>query len=86
MHEQHPRIPASEIRRQLLEEGLITENSVSESTINRFLARVKAENQDLPEKERRRYERSHINEVWCADTSYGPYLSTQNLSFRIFEN
>lgn len=84
MHEQHPRIPASEIRRQLLEEGLITENSVSESTINRFLARVKAENQDLPEKERRRYERSHINEVWCADTSYGPYLSTQKGKQRIY--
>lgn len=84
MHEQHPRIPASEIRRQLLEDGLITENSVSESTINRFLARVKAENQDLPEKERRRYERSHINEVWCADTSYGPYLSTQKGKQRIY--
>ena len=43
MHEQHPRIPASEIRRQLLEEGLISEDGVSESTISRFLTRMKSE-------------------------------------------
>ena len=84
IHEQHPRIPASEIRRQLLEDGLISEDRVSESTINRFLARIKAERQSLPEKERRRYERPHINEVWCADTSYGPYLSTAKGKQRIY--
>ena len=78
MHEQHPRIPAAEIRRQLLEDGLITHSGVSESTINRFLARIKDDDrQELPESERRRYERAHINEVWCADTSYGPSLTTE---------
>ena len=84
IHEQHPRLPAAEIRRQLLEDGLIPENGVSESTINRFLARIKAEQQDLPEKERRRYERAHINEVWCADTSYGPYLKTEKGKLRVY--
>ena len=84
MHEQHPRIPAAEIRRQLLEDGLIPENGVSESTINRFLARIKAEQQDFPEKERRRYERAHINEVWCADTSCGPYLKTKKGKQRVY--
>ena len=54
IHEQHPRLPAAEIRRQLLEDGLIPEDGVSESTINRFLARIKAEQEDFPEKERRR--------------------------------
>ena len=84
MHEQHPRLPAAEIRRQLLEDGLIPEDGVSESTINRFLARIKAEQQDFPEKERRRYERAHINEVWCADTSYGPYLKTKKGKQRVY--
>ena len=84
MHEQHPRIPAAEIRRQLLEDGLITEGGVSESTINRFLARIKAEQLDLPEMERRRYERAHINEVWCADTSFGPYLKTDSGKQRVY--
>ena len=30
-------------------------------------------NQDM-----RRYERPHINEVWCGDTSVGPYLQTED--------
>ena len=84
MHEQHPRIPASEIRRQLLEEGLISEDGVSESTINRFLTRMKSELQRIQEKERRRYERAHVNEVWCADTSYGPFLSTEKGKQRVY--
>lgn len=84
MHEQHPRIPASEIRRQLLEEGLISEDGVSESTISRFLTRMKSELQSIPEKERRRYERAHVNEVWCADTSYGPFLSTEKGKQRVY--
>ena len=25
----------------------------------------------------RRYERAHVNEVWCGDSSVGPYLKTQ---------
>ena len=84
MHEQHPRLPVSEIRRQLVEQGMISEDGVSESTINRFIARIKAENQALPELERRRYERPHINEVWCADTSYGPHLLTENGKKRVY--
>lgn len=84
MHEQHPRIPASEIRRQLLEEGLISKDGVSESTINRFLTRMKSELQSIQEKERRRYERAHVNEVWCADTSYGPFLSTEKGKQRVY--
>ncbi|MFQ6822938.1 MAG: hypothetical protein ACLRTZ_05910 [Agathobacter sp.] len=26
----------------------------------------------------RRYERPHINEVWCGDSSVGPYLKTDD--------
>lgn len=26
----------------------------------------------------RRYERAHVNEVWCGDSSVGPYLKTQD--------
>lgn len=84
MHEHHPRLPVSEIRRQLVEQGMIPEDGVSESTINRFISRIKSERQELPETERRRYERPHINEVWCADTSYGPYLLTEGGKKRVY--
>ena len=26
----------------------------------------------------RRYERAHVNEVWCGDSSVGPYLKTKD--------
>ncbi len=29
-----------------------------------------------PGQDMRRYERPHINEVWCGDSSSGPYLKT----------
>ena len=29
-------------------------------------------------KDMRRYERPHVNEVWCGDSSVGPYLKTQD--------
>lgn len=29
----------------------------------------------------RRYERAHVNEVWCGDSSVGPYLKTEDPFF-----
>ena len=35
-------------------------------------------------KEMRRYEREHINEVWCGDTSYGPYITIEGKKYRTY--
>ena len=32
----------------------------------------------------RRYERAHINEVWCGDTSFGPYLKIDGKKKRTY--
>lgn len=73
----YPRMSASAIYRQLKDNGLIISGEVSESTVNRYVNRIKAEQGEEPGQGMRRYERAHINEVWCGDSSVGPYLKTE---------
>ena len=44
------------------------------STVNRFVQKYKDSKGITPIKDMRRYECEHINEVWCGDSSVGPYL------------
>lgn len=81
---EHPRIPAAEIHRQLLANGSIHIGQVSESTIERFVRHLKSEGGMTENKDMRRYERPHINEVWYGDTCYGPYLSTPEGKKRLY--
>ena len=71
---QYPRLPSTAIRKKLIADGIINEKDVSLSTVTRFVNKIMAEEKIRPNKDMRRYERAHINEVWCGDTSYGPYL------------
>lgn len=72
----YPRMSASSIYRQLRENGSIKEGDVSESTINRFINVTNLRLKTTTNQDMRRYERPHINEVWCGDSSVGPYLTT----------
>ncbi|MDE7244577.1 MAG: DDE-type integrase/transposase/recombinase [Oscillospiraceae bacterium] len=84
MKTRYPRLPAAAIYRQMLQEGLISKNTVSESSVNRFVNRV-IEERNLPQaKDMRRYERAHINEVWCGDSSAGPRLLTDGAKKKVF--
>ena len=74
-HEQYPRMSAAAIFRQLCADGSVVKGELSESTVNRFIRRLDAERETTPDApEMRRYERPYINEVWCGDSSAGPYL------------
>lgn len=73
LHKEYPRLPATMIYEKLLASGTITRDSVSLSTITRYMRRIK-EKEDHPGKEMLRYELAHINEVWYGDSSAGPYL------------
>ena len=77
MKEKYPRLPATAIYRQLIDDGIIIEGDISESTISRFVRLL-----DICEKEEkdemRRYERPHINEAWYGDSSVGPYIKTED--------
>ena len=72
----YPRMSASAIYRQLHDNGSIKHGDVSESTVNRFINLLAIQQKTTTNQDMRRYERPHINEVWCGDTSVGPYLKT----------
>ncbi len=84
MKENHPRMPATEIHRHLAENGTISPDDVSLSTITRCVNRIVLE-RDLPVyADMRRYERPHINEVWCGDTCVGPRITMDGGKRRIY--
>lgn len=70
----YPRLSASAIHRQLRDSGSISAGQVSEATVCRFINQLEAEERTAGGQDMRRYERPHINEVWCGDSSAGPYL------------
>ena len=71
----YPRMSAAAIHRQLRLDGVIAHGQVSESTVCRFVNQLMLENRQSPNRDMRRYERPHVNEVWCGDSSFGPKLT-----------
>ena len=78
LKQNYPRMSASAIFRQLHDNGSIVTGEVSESTVNRFINHLALELKTTINRDMRRYERPHINEVWCGDSSVGPYLKTSD--------
>ncbi len=72
----YPRMSSSAIYRQLKDNGSIKAGELSESTVNRFINVISIRLKSTTKQDMRRYERPHINEVWCGDSSVGPYLTT----------
>ena len=71
----YPRMSAAAIYRQLRADGSVITGQVSESTVCRFVNRLQNELHQTSNRDMRRYERPHINEVWCGDSSVGPRLT-----------
>lgn len=81
----YPRMSAAAIFRLLGSNGSITCGQVSESTVCRFVNQVQAELKQTPNRDMRRYERPHINEVWCGDSSAGPkFTDTDGKKHRVY--
>ena len=74
----YPRMSAAAICRQLQDNGSIKNGEVSPSTVNRYINRISLKMKKTASPDMRRYERPHINEVWCGDSSVGPYLKTDD--------
>ena len=74
----YPRMSAAAIFRQLCDNGSVNRNELSESTVNRFLNSLARKERTTNNQDMRRYERAHVNEVWCGDSSVGPYLKTED--------
>lgn len=78
LKENYPRMSAAAILRQLKDNGSIAAGEVSESTVCRFVNQLRSEWKQTTNRDMRRYERPHINEVWCGDSSVGPRLTDRN--------
>ena len=74
----YPRLSAAAIYRQLQDKGSIGTHQLSESTILRAIHQIERADRLTNNQDMRRYERPHINEVWCGDSSVGPYLETSD--------
>lgn len=81
----YPRMSAASIYRQLHDDGSIINGEVSEATVYRFVRQLQLELRQTPHKDMRRYERPHINEVWCGDSCVGPRLTdSSGVKHRIY--
>lgn len=79
----NPRLPSTEIHRIIISEG-VDSSCISLSTVNRIVNRIKVQNLMVPKDEMRRYEREHINEVWCGDSCVGPYFYENGKKLRLY--
>jgi transposase InsO family protein len=84
LKQEYPRLPATLIHQKLMDNGSIIKGDISLSTITRYINQFNLEMKSTANNDMRRYERSHINEVWCGDSSVGPYLKINNKKKRIY--
>lgn len=80
----HPRMPATMIYEALISNHYISVNEVSCSTIQRYVTRLKRGKKIINHSEMKRYEASHINDIWCCDTTYSFKLSVNGEKKRMF--
>lgn len=79
-----PLIPSTVIYTRLIEDGLINKRDISQSSISRFVKELDIKNNYKVNKEMRRYEKEHINELWCGDSSAGPYIKINGKKERTY--
>lgn len=72
----YPQMSTAAIYKQLQDNGSIRSGQLSESTVCRFINQLVLQERLTNNQDMRRYERPHINEVWCGDSSAGPCLKT----------
>lgn len=78
LRKNYPRMSAAAIHQHLQDNGSFCKGEISLSTVNRFVNKLITESDSDVYSDIRRYEREHVNEVWCGDTSAGPYIRTDD--------
>lgn len=82
--ENHPRMPATLIYEELINNHYFTRNDVSQSTITRYVKRLKNKTDIINHSEMKRYEAKYINDIWCCDTTYSFKLTVNGEKKRMF--
>ena len=84
LKERYPRIPATEILSQLISTGTVRKGRISLSTVTRCVNHIVEENRLPTHADKRRYERPHINAVWCGDSCVGPKITINGEKRRVY--
>lgn len=80
----HPRMPATMIYEALISNHYITIDEVSCSTVTRYVTKIKNKKEIINHSEMKRYEASHINDIWCCDTTYSFKLTVNGEKKRMY--
>lgn len=84
LKDEYPRLPATIIYEKLVSIGTISPNQISLSTVTRHIKEnIKNKNTNKT-KDIKRYERKHINQVWCGDSSVGPYIKINGIKNKTY--
>lgn len=81
--ESYPKMTIKNIYETLNENGLISEE-VGIRSVYRYANTNDIKRKRVIKEERRRYEKERPNEVWQADTSYGPYIVINGEKYRTY--
>ena len=84
MKMESPRMPATEVLKKLVDRKIIAQDEISLSTVTRCVNQIKQEKDFPAATDMRRYERPHINEVWCGDSCVGPKITIEGGKRRIY--
>ncbi|MBP0978418.1 MAG: DDE-type integrase/transposase/recombinase [Oscillospiraceae bacterium] len=79
-----PRMSATAIHSRLIAEGFICKSDVSDTTVRRYVKTIRSATSVTVVRDMRRYERSHINEVWCGDSSVSIYIRENGVKRRVY--
>lgn len=79
-----PRLKATDIYNMVLSEG-VKKEECSYATVNRIYKKIKLNIKNPASiKEMLRYEAGYANDIWCADSSHGPYLYIDNQKIKLY--
>ena len=82
--EKYPKITTKNIYNKLVDENYIKEEEISIYSVYRYIKTNDMLRKKVIKEERRRYEKEHPNDVWQADTSYGPYIIIDDKKYRTY--
>lgn len=80
----NPKKTARYIYHEIIAKGIENENSISLSTITRFIKQANLTSQKLTPEDRRAFEFEFANECWQSDVSVGPYLTIEEKKYKTY--
>lgn len=75
---------ATSIYNELIEEGYITKDETSLSSVLRFVGKLKGKLNISNGEDMHAFEMEHANDLWQIDTSHGPFIKIDGKSFKTY--